>query len=269
MDFRKRAEELVGKMTLSEKISQISYDSPAIDRLGIPAYNWWNECLHGLARAGTATVFPQAIGMAASFNDTLLEEVADAVSDEARAKYNDYKKMEDRRIHYGNSVIKTKQYRCLTMFTPNINIFRDPRWGRGHETYGEDPYLTGRMGAAYVRGLQGYGEYHKVDATIKHYAVHSGPEKLRHGFDAGVSDEDLYNTYLKAFEYCIKYSDPASVMSAYNAVHGVPCSSSKELLCDILRGKFGFKGYVVSDCGAVTDIYFGHKKVNSISEAAA
>lgn len=269
MDFKTKAKELVSKMTLEEKMNQISFVAHRIDRLNLPDYNYWSECLHGLARCGTATVFPQAIGMAASFDDVLLEKVADAVSDEARAKYNEYRKLDgktsDKNVGPDNGNI----YRCLTMFTPNINIFRDPRWGRGHETYGEDPYLTGRMGSAFVRGLQGYGEYHKVDATIKHYAVHSGPEKLRHCFNADISDEDLYGTYLKAFDYCIRNAGPASVMSAYNAVHGVSCTASRELLVDILRGRLGFEGYVVSDYGAVSDIYAGHKNTDSRPGAVA
>ena len=186
MDFLKEAKKLVAKMTLPEKIAQMKFDAPAIERLGIPAYNWWNECLHGVGRSGRATVFPQAIGMAATFDDNLINSVGNVISDEARAKYNEYKKFGDTLIYQG-----------LTMWSPNINIFRDPRWGRGHETYGEDPYLTGRMGAAFVRGMQGSGEYHKTDACLKHYAVHSGPEGLRHGFDAVVSEEDLYDTYIK------------------------------------------------------------------------
>ena len=177
MDFKTRAKELVAKMTLAEKLSQMKYDAPAIERLGIPAYNWWNECLHGAARSGMATVFPQAIGMAASFDTELMHEVATAISDEVRAKYNEYKKFGDTLIYQG-----------LTCWSPNINIFRDPRWGRGHETYGEDPYLTGQMGCAFIKGLQGEGKYRKTDATIKHYAVHSGPEKERHSFDAQVSE---------------------------------------------------------------------------------
>ena len=184
-EFRKQAVKLVAQMTLDEKCGQMLFTAPAIPRLGIPAYNWWNEALHGVARCGTATVFPQAIGMAASFNDELLHEVAVAISDEARANYNEYKKFGE-----------TEQYQGLTFWSPNINIFRDPRWGRGHETYGEDPYLTGRMGTAFIRGLQGEGKYRKVDATIKHFAVHSGPEKLRHEFNVDISREEMDETYL-------------------------------------------------------------------------
>lgn len=258
MDFRKRAEALVSQMTLAEKMSQMRYDAPAIDRLGIPAYNWWNECLHGVARAGTATVFPQAIGMAASFNTDLMYEVATAISDEARAQYNEYKK-------FGETLI----YQGLTYWSPNINIFRDPRWGRGHETYGEDPYLTGRMGTAFVKGLQGEGKYRKLDATIKHYAVHSGPESIRHGFDAKVSQKDLYETYLWAFKYCIEHAQPSAVMGAYNSVNGEICNASTVMLQDILRTEFGFDGYVVSDCGAICDIHEHHKRTANAAESAA
>lgn len=258
MDFRKRAEELVSKMTLAEKISQMKHDAPAIERLNIPAYNWWNEGLHGVARAGTATVFPQAIGMASSYNTDLMYDVATAISDEARAQYNEYKKFGETEIYQG-----------LTYWSPNINIFRDPRWGRGHETYGEDPYLTGRMGTAFIKGLQGEGKYRKIDATIKHYAVHSGPESLRHGFDAVVSQKDLYETYLWAFKYCIDNAEPSAVMGAYNRTNGEPCCASKTLLQDILRDEFGFKGYVVSDCGAICDINRNHKVTKDEAESAA
>ena len=247
MTFIERAKELVSKMTIEEKMAQMRYDAPAIERLGIPAYNWWNECLHGVARQGCATVFPQAIGLSASFNTELMYKVADVISTEARAKYNEFKK-------FGS----TELYQGLTFWSPNINIFRDPRWGRGHETYGEDPYLTGRMGVAFIKGLQGEGKYRKLDATIKHYAVHSGPEYERHGFDAVVSKKDLYETYLSAFKYCIDNADPSAVMGAYNRVNGEACCASKTLLKDILFGEFGFKGYVVSDCGAIRDIHAGH-----------
>ncbi len=258
MTFLERAKELVGKMTLDEKMTQMRYDAPAIERLGIPAYCWWNECLHGVARQGAATVFPQAIGMAASFDTDTMYEVATAISDEARAKYNEYKK-------FGYTEI----YQGLTYWSPNINIFRDPRWGRGHETYGEDPYLTGRMGTAFIRGLQGDGKYRKLDATIKHYAVHSGPEALRHQFDAVVSDKDLYETYLWAFKYCIDNADPSAVMGAYNRTNGEPCCASERLLKDILYGEFGFKGYVVSDCGAIVDIHEHHKITKDAAESSA
>ena len=258
MTFLERAKELVSKMTIEEKIAQMRYDAPAIERLGVPAYNWWNECLHGVARQGCATVFPQAIGMASSFNTDLMHKVATAISDEARAKYNEFKK-------FGS----TEQYQGLTYWSPNINIFRDPRWGRGHETYGEDPLLTGKMGTAFIKGLQGEGKYRKLDATIKHYAVHSGPEYERHGFDARVSKEDLYETYLSAFKYCIDHADPSAVMGAYNRVNGEACCASKTLLGDILYGEFGFKGYVVSDCGAIADINKGHHITDTEAESAA
>lgn len=258
MTFEQRAKELVSKMTLAEKISQMRHDAPGIERLGVPAYNWWNECIHGVARAETATVFPQPIGMAASFNTDLMFKVATAISDEARAKYNEYKK-------FGKTLI----YQGLTFWSPNINIFRDPRWGRGHETYGEDPYLTARMGTVFIKGLQGNGKYRKVDATIKHYAVHSGPEGERHSFNAKVGKKDLYETYLYAFKYCIEHADPSAVMGAYNRVNGEPCCASKTLLKDILFGEFGFRGYVVSDCGAICDINMHHKVTKNEAESAA
>ncbi len=258
MDFRERAKALVAEMTLDEKISQMRYNAPAIERLGIPAYNWWNEALHGAARAGLATVFPQAIAMAASFDPQLLRQVACAISDEARAKYNEFKKFGDTRIYQG-----------LTFWSPNINLFRDPRWGRGHETYGEDPYLTAKMGAAFVKGLQGEGKYRKLDATLKHFAVHSGPEDLRHSFDARVSDEDLYGSYLEAFRSIIEEAKPAAVMGAYNRTNGEPCCASETLLQTILRKKFGFEGYVVSDCGAIADIHAHHKVTKTPAESAA
>ena len=258
MNFEERARELVSKMTLAEKMSQLKYDAPAIERLGVPAYNWWNEGLHGVARAGSATVFPQAIGMAASFDTELMYSVANVISDEARAKYNEFKK-------FG----KTDIYQGLTYWSPNINIFRDPRWGRGHETYGEDPYLTGKMGVAFIKGLQGNGEYRKLDATVKHFAVHSGPENLRHEFNAEVGEKDLYETYLWAFKYCIDNAKPAAVMGAYNRVNGEACCASKTLLGEILRKEFGFEGYVVSDCGAICDINEHHKITKTKAESAA
>lgn len=245
-------------MTFAEKMAQLKYDAPAIERLGVPAYNWWNEALHGVARTGTATVFPQSIAMAASFNIELMERVAVAISDEVRAKYNSFKKLGSTEIYEG-----------LTCWAPNINIFRDPRWGRGHETYGEDPYLTGVMGTAYIKGMQGDGKYRKTDATLKHFAVHSGPEAGRHGFNVNVSDKDLYETYLWAFKYCIDNADPSAVMGAYNAVNGEPCSASKRLLQDILHKEFGFEGYVVSDCGAICDINNHHKVTKNEAESAA
>ncbi len=243
----KLAENLVSKMTIEEKASQLRFDSPAIERLGIPAYNWWNECLHGVARGGTATVFPQAIGLAAMFDDELLEEIGDAVSTEARARYNAFHAEGDVDIYKG-----------LTMWSPNINIFRDPRWGRGHETYGEDPYLTGRLGKAYVRGLQGSGSTYKAAACAKHFAVHSGPEDLRHSFDAVVSKKDLFETYLPAFRELVDEGVEA-VMGAYNRTNGEPCCGSQTLLVDILRNRWHFQGHVVSDCWAVRDFHEGHK----------
>lgn len=258
MTYEDRAKELVSKMTLAEKISQMQHSAPAIERLGVPEYNWWNECLHGVGRAGQATVFPQSIGMAASFNDGLLYKVATAISDEARAKHNAWKE-------FGGFDI----YRGLTFWSPNINIFRDPRWGRGHETYGEDPYLTAAMGTEFIKGLQGDGKYRKVDATIKHYAVHSGPEEERHGFNAEPCEKDLYETYLWAFKYCIDNAKPSAIMGAYNRVNGEPCCASKRLLGDILRGEFGFVGYVVSDCGAICDINAQHHVTETQAESAA
>ncbi len=258
MSFEDRAKELVSKMTFAEKMAQMKYDAPAIERLGVPAYNWWNEALHGVARTGTATVFPQSIAMAASFNAELMERIATAISDEVRAKYNAFKKIGDTEIYEG-----------LTCWAPNINVFRDPRWGRGHETYGEDPYLTAVMGTAYIKGMQGDGKYRKTDATLKHYAVHSGPEGGRHGFNVNVSKKDLYETYLWAFKYCIDNADPSAVMGAYNAVDGEPCCASKRMLEDILRGEFGFGGYVVSDCGAICDINNHHKVTKNEAESAA
>ncbi|HXK72877.1 MAG TPA: glycoside hydrolase family 3 C-terminal domain-containing protein [Clostridia bacterium] len=258
-DFKRRAKELVSKMTLAEKTAQMQYESEAIDRLSIPAYNWWNEALHGAARSGTATVFPQSIACAASFNDKLMKKVGNAISDEVRAKYNQYSKFNGTEIYQG-----------LTCWSPNINIFRDPRWGRGHETYGEDPLLTAKMGTAYIKGMQGNDKaYKKVDCTLKHYAVHSGPESLRHSFDAFVSEKDLYETYLFAFKYCIKHSNPSAVMGAYNRVYGEPCCGSSYLLEKILRKEFGFKGYVVSDCGAICDFHKYHKVTENEAESAA
>ncbi len=260
MDFKQRAKELVSKMTLAEKLTQMKFDADAIERLGVPAYNWWNECLHGVARAGAATVFPQAIAMAASFNTDLMHEVAAAISDEARAKYNRYKQA-------GYTAI----YQGLTYWSPNINIFRDPRWGRGHETYGEDPYLTGEMGVAFIKGLQEGDDpkYRKLDATIKHYAVHSGPEADRHSFDAVVGEKDLYETYLWAFKYCIDNADPSAVMGAYNRINGEAACASETYLKKILYGDFGFDGYVVSDCGAICDIHLHHKITENAAESAA
>ncbi len=259
MNYKERAKALVAQMTLAEKCAQMRYDAPAIERLNVPAYNWWNECLHGVARSGAATVFPQSIAMAASFNPQLMEQVAVCISDEARAKYNEYRKFGDTQIYQG-----------LTCWSPNINIFRDPRWGRGHETYGEDPLLTGVMGAAFIKGLQGDDSRHrKLDATIKHYAVHSGPEGKRHSFDAVVNEKDLWETYLFAFKYCIDHADPSAVMGAYNRINGEPACGSKTYLKETLYQKLGFKGYVVSDCGAICDFDQHHRVTETPIESAA
>jgi beta-glucosidase len=233
--------------------------APEIKRLGVPAYGWWNEALHGVARAGIATVFPQAIALAATWDDGLMSRVATATAHEARAKY-----------HESQRQCKHGRYQGTTFFPPNINIFRDPRWGRGHETYGEDPYLTARMGVAFIRGLQGdHPKYWKTVATAKHYAVHSGPEVDRHRFDARVSKRELWDTYLPHFEAAIREGRAVSVMSAYNAVDGKPASASDTLLDEILRKAWGFRGYVVTDCGAVRDIYRDHKKAATAEEASA
>ena len=255
---RERARGLVAQMTLEEKASQLRYDAPAIPRLGIPAYNWWNEALHGVARAGTATVFPQAIGLAAMFDETTQQEVADVISTEGRAKYNMQRENGDRDIYKG-----------LTFWSPNINIFRDPRWGRGHETYGEDPCLTARLGVAFVRGLQGKGKYLKSAACAKPFAVHSGPEALRLEFDAQVSEKDLRETYLPAFEALVKEAKVEAVMGAYNRTNGEPCCGSKRLLADILRGEWGFEGHVVSDCWAISDFHMHHMVTATAPESAA
>ena len=256
--FEKRAKDLVAQMTTEEKASQLRYDAPPIERLGIPAYNWWNEALHGVARAGTATSFPQAIGLAAMFDKELLFEIAEAISDEGRAKYNENSKHSDRDIYKG-----------LTFWSPNVNIFRDPRWGRGHETYGEDPYLSAELGKAFVKGLQGDKEYLKAVACAKHFAVHSGPENLRHEFNAEVSKKDLYETYLPAFEALVKEAEVESVMGAYNRTNGEPCCGSYALLRDILRNEWGFKGHVVSDCWAIRDFHEHHHVTATAPESAA
>ncbi len=259
LSFKERAKDLVSRMTIEEKVSQMLNDAPAVERLGIPAYNWWNECLHGVARAGVATVFPQAIGLAATWDPGHIKDVGTVVSDEARAKHHEALRQNDHSI-----------YRGLTFWTPNINIFRDPRWGRGHETYGEDPYLTSRIGVAFVKGLQGDDpKYLKVAATAKHYAVHSGPENLRHEFDAVVSKKDLRETYLPAFEALVREAKVEAVMGAYNRVNSEPACASKTLLTDILRGEWGFDGHVVSDCGAIQDIHANHKVTTCTAESAA
>ncbi|MFB9844557.1 glycoside hydrolase family 3 protein [Mucilaginibacter ginsenosidivorans] len=254
-----RVKDLVSRLTLEEKASLLGYNSKAVPRLGIPAYNWWNEGLHGVARAGEATIFPQAIGMAATFNSDLVQQVSTVISTEARAKYN-LAIAHDRHL----------QYMGLTFWTPNINIFRDPRWGRGQETYGEDPYLTATIGSAFVKGLQGNDpRYLKTSATAKHFAVHSGPEAVRDKFDAIVDEKDLRETYLYAFHALVSGAHVESVMSAYNRVNGVPNSINKMLLTDILRNEWGFKGHVVTDCGALDDVFSTHKTLPGPVETAA
>ncbi|MGD9929934.1 MAG: glycoside hydrolase family 3 C-terminal domain-containing protein [Mangrovibacterium sp.] len=258
LPVEQRVEDLVSRLTLEEKIAQTVYNSPAIDRLAIPKYNWWNECLHGVARAGYATVFPQSISIAASWNADLVNRVATVISDEARAKHHDFVRRGERGIYQG-----------LTFWSPNINIFRDPRWGRGHETYGEDPYLTGQLGKEFVLGLQGGdSDYLKLVATAKHYAVHSGPEPLRHEFDVDVSERDLHETYLPAFRTLVVDGGAYSVMGAYNRFRGEPACASTELF-DILRNKWKFDGYIVSDCGAISDFWKYHKIVPDAASAAA
>src|SRR5574344_243918 len=244
LNFEQRVADLMGRLTLQEKIDLMRYDSPSIDRLGIPAYNWWNECLHGVARAGLATVFPQAIGMAAMWDQKQMFANANVISDEARAKNNDYVSRNKHGIYQG-----------LTFWTPNINIFRDPRWGRGMETYGEDPYLTGALAVPFIKGLQGNdSKYYKLVATAKHFAVHSGPESLRHSFDVWPSKKDMAETYLPHFEKVVKEAGVYSVMCAYNAIEVAPFCGNK-FLEELLRKEWGFKGYIVSDCWAVVDFY--------------
>ncbi|MBR4868025.1 MAG: glycoside hydrolase family 3 C-terminal domain-containing protein [Clostridia bacterium] len=256
---RQKAESLVAQMDLIEKASLLRYNSPGVPRLGIPAYNWWNEGLHGLARTGTATVFPQAIGLAAMFDPKTLEEIGDAVATETRAKFNENQKQ---------GVVG--RYKGLTLWSPNINIFRDPRWGRGQETYGEDPYLTSQLGVAYIKGLQGKDEkYYKTAACAKHFAVHSGPEQGRHEFDSVVNDKDLYETYLPAFEAAVKEGEVASVMGAYNRLNGEVCCGHEWMIQELLRKQWGFDGYFVSDCGAIYDFHVNHKVTKTPQESAA
>ena len=254
----KRVADLLNRLTLEEKISLLGYKSNAIPRLNIPAYNWWNEALHGVARAGLATVFPQAIGMAATFNDSMVQEVATAISTEARAKYN-----------LSTAAGRHIQYMGLTFWSPNVNIFRDPRWGRGQETYGEDPFLTGAMGTAFVKGLQGNDPRHlKTAAAAKHFAVHSGPEAGRHAFNARADEKDMRETYLYAFKKLVD-AGVESVMCAYNRLNDEPCCTSNTLLQKILRNEWQFKGHVVTDCGAIDDIVNFHKLTDSKPQAAA
>lgn len=258
IEARKRAEELVSQMSLEEKASQLKYDAPAISRLGVPAYNWWNEGLHGVARAGTATSFPQAIGLAATFDEELIYKVAECVATEGRAKYNEYSAHEDRDIYKG-----------LTFWSPNVNIFRDPRWGRGQETYGEDPFLASILGVAFVNGLQGDEDVMKAAACAKHYAVHSGPEELRHEFDAISNPKDMEETYLPAFEALVKEANVEAVMGAYNRTNGEPCCGSVTLIQEILRDKWGFEGHYVSDCWAIKDFHEKHGVTSNAKESAA
>ncbi|MHB8066012.1 MAG: glycoside hydrolase family 3 protein, partial [Ruminiclostridium sp.] len=259
LPISERVQDVISCMTLEEKVSQLMYNSPSIPRLDIPAYHWWNECLHGLARCGVATVFPQPIGLGAIFDEQFVHKVACAISDEIRGKYNEYRKMGDAGIYKG-----------ITHYAPNINIFRDPRWGRGHETYGEDPYLTARMGVAFITGLQGdHPKYRKVDATAKHYVVHSGPEELRHEIDVHIDEKQFRETYLYAFHECVCEADVSCVMGAYNRLNGEPCSGSTYTLKDILRNEWGFTGYVVSDSFAIDDFHLHHKITDSPVESSA
>lgn len=255
---KQKAVRLVNQMTVEERASQLSYNAPAIRRLGIPAYNWWGEGLHGVARAGTATIFPQAIGMAAMFHEGLVRKIGDAVSTEGRAKYHGLSEEGDRDIYKG-----------LTFWSPNVNIFRDPRWGRGHETYGEDPYLTSRLGVAFIKGLQGEGQHMKIAACAKHFAVHSGPEAVRHEFDAEATKKDLQETYLPAFEACVREGQVESVMGAYNRFRGEPCCAHTYLMQEVLRGRWGFEGHFVSDCWAIRDFHENHRVTYSAMESAA
>ena len=259
LSFEERAKDLVSRLTTEEKVMQMLHNAPAIPRLNIPAYNWWNEALHGVARAGVATVFPQAIALAATFDDNLIYKVADVISTEGRAKYHEFQRKGDTGIYKG-----------LTFWSPNINIFRDPRWGRGHETFGEDPYLTSRLGVTFIKGIQGnHPKYLKAAACAKHYAVHSGPESLRHSFNAEVSQKDLWETYLPAFKKCVKEAKVQGVMGAYNRTNGEPCCGSKTLLKQILREKWGFKGYVTSDCWAIKDFHEYHMVTKTAPESVA
>lgn len=259
LSFEERAEAIVAEMTLEEKVYQTLHGAPAIERLDVKAYNYWNEALHGVARAGTATVFPQAIGLAATFDEDFLEDIAVAVSDEGRAKFNAQQK-------YGDYDI----YKGLTFWSPNVNIFRDPRWGRGHETFGEDPYLTSRLGVRFIEGMQGKDEkYMKVAACAKHFAVHSGPEDERHSFNAISSEQDLRETYLPAFKACVKEADVEVVMGAYNRTNDEPCCGSKRLLEDILRDEWQFKGHVTSDCWAIKDFHEFHMVTSTPVESVA
>ena len=253
-----RVSDLIARMTVEEKLSQICFHAAPIPRLGIPEYNWWNEALHGVARAGAATVFPQSIALAATFDDAMMQEIGNVISTEGRAKYNACCAENDRGMYKG-----------LTFWAPNINIFRDPRWGRGHETYGEDPCLTGRMGTAYVRGVQGNAKRLKAAACTKHFAAHSGPEKGRHSFDAVVGAQDLAETYFPAFRQCVQQGHVEGVMGGYNRLNGEPVCGSRTLINDILREEWGFDGYYVSDCGAIKDFHKNHHVTQTVEESAA
>ena len=257
-EARKKAQALVAQMTAEEKASQLRFDAPAIPRLGIPAYNYWNEALHGVARAGVATMFPQAIGMAAAFDEEQMKRVGQIIAEEGRAKYNESIKHEDHDIYKG-----------LTFWSPNVNIFRDPRWGRGHETYGEDPYLTSRLGVAFVEGVQGDGPVMKAAACAKHFAVHSGPEAIRHEFDAKASMKDMWETYLPAFEALVEEADVEAVMGAYNRTNGEPCCGHSYLMEDVLRGQWKFDGHFTSDCWAIRDFHEHHMVTANAQESAA
>lgn len=253
--YRKMAEQLVAQMTVEEAAGQLSFQAAEIERLGVPSFNWWNEALHGVARAGTATVFPQAIAFGATFDPSLVEKIGEAVSTEGRAKYNMFVREGDRGIYKG-----------LTYWSPNVNIFRDPRWGRGQETYGEDPYLTGELGAAYVRGLQGKGKHFRSVACAKHFAVHSGPESLRHEFDACASGKDMAETYLPAFERLVR-EGVGGVMGAYNRLNGEPCCAHTKLQEKLKE--WGFEGYFTSDCWALADFHMHHKVTSTAPQSAA
>jgi len=259
LSFEERAKDLVSRMSVEECAGQMLFNAPAVDRLGIKSFNWWNEALHGVARSGLATVFPQAIGLAAAFDAELTRKIADVISTEGRAKFNSYQKFGDHDIYKG-----------LTFWSPNINIFRDPRWGRGHETFGEDPFLTARLGEEFVHGIQGdHPRYLKAAACAKHYAVHSGPEAIRHEFNAIASPKDLWETYLPAFETLAVKAKVAGFMGAYNRTNGEPCCGSKTLLVDILRKKWGFRGYVTSDCWAIKDFHMFHKVTSNAIESVS
>jgi len=256
LSAQERAEDITERLTLEEQASQLKYDAPAVERLGIPSYNWWSEGLHGVARAGTATMFPQAIGLAAMFDEDTMKQVGRVISDEARAKYNEYSAHGDHDIYKG-----------LCLWSPNVNIFRDPRWGRGQETYGEDPYLTSRLGVAFTEGLQGDKDVLQIAACAKHLAVHSGPEATRHEFDAIASPKDMEETYLPAFEALVKEAKVEGVMGAYNRVNGEPACANTFLMGKLRE--WGFDGYFVSDCWAIRDFHTNHGVTKSAVQVTA